>query len=87
VAAARRRWTLAPRSARIEWYYGGGERDARAPAGARRRRAGRPDNVRRERDSLQASSEGFRTLVDRGVLQGENRLDLAGEQRCARATS
>ncbi len=36
----------------------------------------RLDNARRERDSLQESSEVFRTLVDRGMLQSEHRLDL-----------
>ena len=36
----------------------------------------RLDNARRERDSLQESSEVFRTLVDRGMLQSEKRLDL-----------
>jgi hypothetical protein len=36
----------------------------------------RLDGARRERDSLQQSSEVFRTLVDHGLLQGEQRLDL-----------
>jgi hypothetical protein len=36
----------------------------------------RLDSARRERDSLQQSAEVFRTLVDRGLLQGEQRLDL-----------
>ena len=36
----------------------------------------RVDAARRERDSLQQSVDVFRTLVDRGLLQGERRLDL-----------
>ena len=36
----------------------------------------RLEGARRERDSLQQSAEVFRTLVDRGLLQGERRLDL-----------
>lgn len=34
------------------------------------------DAVRRERDSLQQSVDVFRTLVERGLLQGERRLEL-----------
>jgi hypothetical protein len=34
------------------------------------------DAVRRERESLQQSVDVFRTLVDRGLLQGERRLEL-----------
>jgi hypothetical protein len=36
----------------------------------------RLEGARRERDSLQESSEVFRTLVERGLLQSERRLDL-----------
>lgn len=36
----------------------------------------RVEGVRRERDSMQESAVVFRTLVARGVLQAENRLDL-----------
>jgi hypothetical protein len=36
----------------------------------------RVDEARRERANLQDSSETFRTLVDRGLLQTERRLDL-----------
>jgi hypothetical protein len=36
----------------------------------------RLDGARRERASLQESADVFRTLVDRGLLQGERRLDL-----------
>ncbi|HET6264541.1 MAG TPA: hypothetical protein VFD95_06780 [Usitatibacter sp.] len=37
---------------------------------------GRLEGARRERDSLQESADVFRTLVERGLLQGERRLDL-----------
>jgi hypothetical protein len=36
----------------------------------------RVEAARRERDSLQESADVFRTLVDRGVLQSERRLDV-----------
>ena len=36
----------------------------------------RVDAARRERDNLVQSAEVFRTLVERGLLQGERRLDL-----------
>jgi hypothetical protein len=32
--------------------------------------------ARRERDNLRESADIFRTLVDRGILQGERRLDM-----------
>ncbi len=37
---------------------------------------GRVESARRERDNLQQSSDVFRTLVDRGMLQNESRLDV-----------
>ncbi|HXN16451.1 MAG TPA: hypothetical protein VN878_08730 [Usitatibacter sp.] len=36
----------------------------------------RLDSARRERESLQESAEVYRTLVERGLLQSERRLDL-----------
>ena len=36
----------------------------------------RVDSARRERENLQASADVFRTLVDRGLLQSERRLDM-----------
>ena len=70
-----------------QWYFDKEKRDS-ASAGRRLQEArGRLDNARRERDSLQASSEVFRTLVDRGVLQGENRLDLVDLMNALRARS
>ena len=45
----------------------------------------RLENARRERDSQQESAEVFRTLVDRGLLQGERRLDLVEMVNAMRA--
>lgn len=45
----------------------------------------RLDNARRERDSQQESAEVFRTLVERGLLQGERRLDLVEMVNAMRA--
>jgi hypothetical protein len=36
----------------------------------------RLETARRERDNLRESADIFRTLVDRGILQGERRLEL-----------
>lgn len=36
----------------------------------------RLETARRERDNLRESADIFRTLVDRGILQGERRLDM-----------
>lgn len=58
------------------WFL---EREKRESANYDRRvmeAQSRLDSARRERDSLQQSAEVFRTLVDRGLLQGERRLDL-----------
>jgi hypothetical protein len=53
------------------------ERRETTSSGARLKEARtRLDASRRERDSLQESAEVFRTLVERGLLQGERRLDL-----------
>jgi hypothetical protein len=58
------------------WYL---ERERResVTTGQRMQEArARVDSARRERDNLQASAEVFRTLVDRGLLQSERRLDM-----------
>lgn len=53
------------------------ERRERLSSGQRLERArSRLDAARRERDSLRESADIFSTLVDRGLLQGEHRLDL-----------
>ena len=58
------------------WYNEKEKRDT-ASAGKRLQEArARVEGARRERDSMQESSEVFRTLVDRGLLQSERRLDL-----------
>ena len=58
------------------WYV---QRERRENANAERRlqeARTRLEAARRERDSLQESSEVFRTLVERGLLQTERRLEL-----------
>jgi len=58
------------------WYAQKEQRD-RVDSGRRLQEArGRVESARRERDSLKESADVFRTLVDRGMLQGERRLDL-----------
>lgn len=59
-----------------EWYR---DRERRETAAAAQRLAQartRLDSARRERDSLEESADVFRTLVERGLLQNERRLDL-----------
>jgi len=59
-----------------QWYR---ERESRESSSAQRRLSeatGRVEAARRERDSLQESADVFRTLLERGLLQGEHRLDL-----------
>ena len=58
------------------WYV---QRERRENANAERRlqeARARLDAARRERDSQQESAEVYRTLVERGLLAGEKRLDL-----------
>jgi hypothetical protein len=58
-------------------FYADKERRDSADSGRRLQEArARLDTARRERDNLVQSAEVFRTLVDRGLLQGERRLDL-----------
>ena len=59
-----------------QWFL---EREKREATSADRRlqeARGRLEAARRERDSLQESADVYRTLVERGLLQGEHRLDL-----------
>lgn len=59
-----------------QWYYEKEKRDS-ANAGRRLQEARtRAESARRERDNLAESAEVFRTLVERGLLQAERRLDL-----------
>jgi hypothetical protein len=58
-------------------WYAEKERRASADSGQRLQEArSRVETARRERDNLVQSAEVFRTLVERGLLQGERRLDL-----------
>lgn len=58
------------------WYSDREKREA-ADSGRKLQEArARLDSARRERDNLVQSSETFRALVERGLLQGERRLDL-----------
>jgi hypothetical protein len=57
--------------------YAEKERRDGADSSKRLREArGRVESARRERDNLQQSSDVFRTLVDRGMLGNESRLDV-----------
>jgi hypothetical protein len=58
-------------------WYAEKEQRASADSGRRLQEArARLETARRERDNLVQSAEVFRTLVERGLLQGERRLDL-----------
>lgn len=58
-------------------WYAQKEKSDSADSGRRLQEARtRLESTRRERDSLQESAEVFRTLVDRGLLQSEQRLEL-----------
>ena len=58
-------------------WYADKERRESADSGRRLQEArARLDTARRERENLVQSAEVFRTLVERGLLQGERRLDL-----------
>jgi len=58
------------------WYFEKERRDSLAVSKRVQEARTRLDGARRERDSLIESSDVFRTLVDRGLLQGERRLEL-----------
>jgi hypothetical protein len=58
------------------WYLGKERRDSAAFAQRLGEAHARVESARRERDSLAESADVFRTLVDRGLLQTERRLDL-----------
>lgn len=58
------------------WYFEKERRDGLAMTRRVQEARTRLDGARRERDSLVESSDVFRTLVDRGLLQGERRLEL-----------
>jgi len=58
------------------WYSLKEKSDSASSERLLREARGRLDNARRERDNLNESADVFRTLVDRGLLQREQRLDL-----------
>jgi len=58
------------------WYLQRERRESSSYESRVREARSRLDSARRERDSQRDSSEVFRTLVDRGLLQSEKRLDL-----------
>ncbi len=58
------------------WYGVKEKRDSASGQHLLQDARGRLDNARRERDSLNESADVFRTLVERGLLQREQRLDL-----------
>jgi len=58
------------------WYAEKEKRDSADSARRLREAAARAESARRERDNLQQSADVFRTLVDRGMLQNESRLDV-----------
>jgi hypothetical protein len=58
------------------WYLANEKRDSATFARRLQEARVRVEGARRERDSLFESADVFRTLVDRGLLQPERRLDL-----------
>lgn len=59
-----------------QWFLDRERRESASSEAHLREARARLDAARRERDSLQESADVFRTLVERGLLQGERRLDL-----------
>ena len=58
------------------WYAEKEKRDSADSAKRLHEAAARVESARRERDNQQQSADVFRTLVDRGMLQSESRLDV-----------
>lgn len=58
------------------WYLDREKRDSASGHQRLQEARTRLDSARRERFSLQESSDTFRTLVERGLLQGEQRLEM-----------
>lgn len=58
------------------WYTNKEKLDSASSSRRLQEARTRLESARRERDSLQESADVFRTLVDRGMLQNERRLDL-----------
>lgn len=58
------------------WYVAQEKREGASSQRRLQEASARVEGAKRERESLQDSAATFRTLVDRGLLQGERRLDL-----------
>ena len=58
------------------WYLEREKGETASLAARSREARTRVEGARRERDSLQESADVFRTLVERGMLQSERRLEL-----------
>jgi len=58
------------------WFLDREKREAVGTGNRLQEARGRVEAARRERYSLQESSDVYRSLVERGLLQGEHRLDL-----------
>jgi hypothetical protein len=59
-----------------KWYRDREKRESQSTTQRLEQARTRVASARRERDSLEESSDVFRTLVERGLLQSEKRLDL-----------
>lgn len=68
-----------------QWYRDREKRESMNAEQHLREARGRVEAARRERDSLQESADVFRTLVQRGLLQNEQRLDLVEMMNSLRA--
>lgn len=58
------------------WFVDRVERESVSSERKLKEARARLDNARRERENLRQSAEVFRTLVDRGLLGGERRLEM-----------
>lgn len=59
-----------------KWYLENERRERLSSAQRLEQARSRLETARRERENLRESADIFRTLVDRGLLQGERRLDM-----------
>lgn len=68
-----------------QWYVAREGRERASAAQRLQQAQSRLATAQSERESLQESAEVFRTLVDRGLLQAESRLDLVERVNALRA--
>lgn len=68
-----------------QWYVAREGRERASAAQRLQQAQARLATAQREHDSLQESAEVFRTLVERGMLQKESRLDLVERVNALRA--